>query len=502
MSRDYTLQDLSLGKSAPRDISAARDTVTRYAAAILVTGGALLLQLGLWPYMEALPFVVFFGAVMFSGWQGGWGPGLLSTGMSLVLADYFFLGKPYEFSGQPRELIALAMFMVVCCLLTLLNATVRTSHQRAREHEEWLSTTLKSIGDGVIATDAQGRIVFLNPVAEELTQWRQAQARGRTLTEVFRIIHETSREELESPVAKVIRARRVVGLANSTLLLRRDGSEVAIDDSGAPILDAHGSLRGVVLVFRDVTAKKRREAERMRLLEETRAAVHVRDEFLSVAAHELKTPLTPLQLRLDSLKETAQKTSDGALPAARVIRDTEIAQRQVRKLGALVGSLLDVSRLSTGRLQLHRTNVDLSDLTREIVAQLQLQAQASGCEVQLEAPAPVRGTWDRLRLEQVVTNLLSNAFKYGAGKPVHIQVWAEDGHARLRIRDEGIGIEPGQEERIFGMFERAVSDRHYGGLGLGLYISQQIIHALGGTIRVENQPSRGATFSVELPLTR
>jgi PAS domain S-box-containing protein len=497
--RDDTLQDPSLGKSAPRELRGVRDTVTRYAAAVVVTVGALLLQLVLWPYMEPLPFVLFFGAVMFSGWQGGWGPGLLSTVLSMLLADYFFLGPPYQLSWHLREQLSLAIFLGVCCLLTLLNVSVRTSHQRAREHEEWLSTTMRSIGDGVIATDAQGRIVFLNPVAENLTQWSQSQAQGRTLPEVFRIIHEKSREELENPVAKVIRAGRVVGLANSTLLIRKDGSELPIDDSGAPILDEHGQLRGVVLVFRDVTAKKRREEERLRLLEETRAAVRVRDEFLSVASHELKTPLTPLQLRLASLQEAARKTAHAELPSERVLRDTEIAQRQVRRLGDLVESLLDVSRLSTGRLQFHRTEVDLAEVTREMVSQLQVQAQASGCEVRLEAPAPVRGVWDRLRLEQVVTNLLSNAFKYGAGKPVHVRVWEEDGRAKLSVRDEGIGIEPAQARRIFGMFERAVSDRHYGGLGLGLYIARQIIEALGGTIRVESQLGQGATFFVELP---
>jgi PAS domain S-box-containing protein len=550
--------------------------------------------------------------------------------MSLLASNYFFLGTPYAFSLGIRELTSMALFASMCLLLTLLNVSARKGHQQAREQEKWLSTTMRSIGDGVIATDAQGRIVFLNPVAEELTQWRQSEAQGRELTEVFRIIHEKSREELESPVAKVLRARRVVELANSTLLLRKDGSEVAIDDSGAPILDEHGELRGVVLVFRDVTAKKRaqqalaaqsrvtraiadnatlgllmmdahqrctfmneaaeritgftlaevqalgrplhevvhhtrpdgshfpieecpidralpqrmqeqgeavfvhktgrfypvaftasplledgvpvgtvievrditeekrREEERARLLQETQAAVRVRDEFLSVAAHELKTPLTPLQLRLASLKGAAEKEPGGMLPAARVLRDTEIAQRQVRRLTDLVASLLDVSRLSTGQLQLHSTEVDLSEVTREMLSQLQPQAQAAGCEVHLESNGPVMGVWDRLRLEQVVTNLLSNAFKYGAGKPVHVRVWEEAGQARLRVRDQGIGIAEGHASRIFGMFERAVSDRHYGGLGLGLYISEQLLQALGGTIHVESQPGEGATFCVAL----
>jgi PAS domain S-box-containing protein len=324
------------------------------------------------------------------------------------------------------------MFTLVCAFLTLLNVSLRRGHQLAREHEESLSTTLRSIGDGVIATDAAGRIVFLNPVAEALTQWSQREAQGRPLDEVFRIIGEHAREERESPVAKVLREGRIVGLANSTLLIRKDGTELPIDDSGAPIWDDHGRMRGVVLVFRDVTAKKRREAEHARMLQETKAAVR---------------------------------------------------------------------RLSTGRLQLRLTEVDLTAVVREMISQLQQQAQTAGCEVRLETTAPVKGGWDQLRLDQVVTNLLTNAFKYGAGKPIHLRIWAEAGKATLQVRDEGIGIELAHQGRIFGMFERAVSDRNYGGLGLGLYITRQIVEALGGTIHVDSVPGHGATFTVELRQT-
>jgi signal transduction histidine kinase len=176
----------------------------------------------------------------------------------------------------------------------------------------------------------------------------------------------------------------------------------------------------------------------------------------------------------------------------------KVAQRQVRRLADLVESLLDVSRLSTGRLQLRLGEVDLTAVAREMVSQLQQQAQSAGCEVRLEAVDPVRGIWDQLRLEQVVTNLLTNAFKYGAGQPIHLRVWAEAGKAKLQVRDQGIGIDPMNHRRIFGMFERAVSDRHYGGLGLGLYITRQIVEALGGAIYVDSEPGQGATFTVEL----
>jgi PAS domain S-box-containing protein len=475
-----------------------RHAAFRYGAAVLATALALIAQLLVWPYVQPLPFIVFFGAVMFSGWQGGWGPGLLAIALSALAADYFFLHPQFTFSLSLQDLFALGLFMLVSTFLTALNVSVRKGHQQAREHEEWLSTTLRSIGDGVIATDAAGRIVFLNPVAEALTQWSQREARGRPLNEVFHIIGEHAREERESPVAKVLREGKIVGLANSTLLIRKDGTELPIDDSGAPIWDEHGRIRGVVLVFRDVTGKKHRETERAHLLQETQAAVRVRDEFLSVASHELKTPLTPLQLRLDSLEATASSEPSGVIPAARVIKDVKVAQRQVRRLAELVESLLDVSRLSTGRLQLRLQEMDLTAVAREMVSQLQQQAQSAGCEVRLEVVGPICGMWDPLRLEQVVTNLLTNAFKYGAGTPIHLRVWAEAGKAKLQVRDQGIGIDPVNHRRIFGMFERAVSDRHYGGLGLGLYITRQIVESMGGTIYVDSEPGQGATFTVEL----
>jgi PAS domain S-box-containing protein len=347
--------------------------------------------------------------------------------------------------------------------------------------------------------DSRQHCTFMNGAAERITGFTLAevQALDRPLHDV---VHHTRPDGSHFPISECPIDRALpqrMQEQGEAVFVHKTGRFYPVAFTASPILE-EGVPVGTIIEVRDITEEKRREEERVRLLQETQAAVRVRDEFLSVATHELKTPLTPLQLRLTSLKEAASQEPQGMISAARVIRDTEIAQRQVRRLANLVEGLLDVSRLSTGRLQLHLTDVDLSDVTREMLSQLQLQAQTAGCEVRLEADNPVVGLWDRLRLEQVVTNLLTNAFKYGAGKPVHIRVWEESGRARLRVRDEGIGIEPGQESRIFGMFERAVSERHYGGLGLGLYISEQILQALGGTIRVESQPGQGATFCVEL----
>jgi len=239
--------------------------------------------------------------------------------------------------------------------------------------------------------------------------------------------------------------------------------------------------------------------ESARLFLESQRSVHLRDEFLAVASHELKTPLTPLRLQLQGLRRVVEAQGGEPVPPERILRAVRGCESQVRKLAGLVNDLLDVAKLSQGRLPLHLEAVDLGAVVREVMEQLSAESARAGCEVELVDGAPVVGQWDKLRLEQVVTNLLTNALKYGAGRPIHVRVEWGHGVARLSVRDEGIGIAPEHRGRIFGKFERAVSDRHYGGLGLGLHITQQILSALGGSILVESEVGRGSTFTVELP---
>jgi signal transduction histidine kinase len=239
--------------------------------------------------------------------------------------------------------------------------------------------------------------------------------------------------------------------------------------------------------------------QNVRLLKTAQEAVRLRDDFLSIASHELKTPLTPLSLKLQGLTRVAERVQDPDL-FQRLTRDVEVMRRQVKRLSDLISDLLDVARISGGRLKLQLEPVELSGLVREVASRFEPEAERTGGSLDVLAGEPLVGNWDRLRLEQVVTNLLSNALKYGAGKPVHVHLAPAEGQARLTVWDEGIGIEPDHLARIFEKFERAVSERHYGGLGLGLYITQQIVQALGGTISVRSTPSKGASFTVLLPL--
>ena len=236
--------------------------------------------------------------------------------------------------------------------------------------------------------------------------------------------------------------------------------------------------------------------ENARLYREAQEGIRVREEFLSVASHELRTPIAGLMLSVESLVAARQagRADDPAVMGGLL----DLLARHGRRLARLVNDLLDVSRLQK-RPSLELEEVELGALVREVVSRLAPELALAGCEVSIQAGAPVLGHWDRSRLEQLATNLLANAMKFGTGRPVEISVAAQGDRAKLLIRDHGIGISPGFQPRLFRRFERGVSADHYAGLGLGLYISRQIVEAHRGSIAVESQPGAGATFIVDLP---
>ena len=275
-----------------------------------------------------------------------------------------------------------------------------------------------------------------------------------------------------------------------TVRVTKYGDRIPVSLSVSAIRDDSGRVIGAAKIARDITERKHAEAELERLYRESEAAVQVRDTFISVAGHEFRTPLNALTLQLYNLERTMSDPSHRAA--------VERAVAEVERLSALTGQLLDVARMAAGGFSVDRAPMDLSELAADVVHRMEEGASRVGSRFDLRTPGPVPGDWDRLRLDQVITNLVSNALKFGRGKPIEISVEAEGELARVRVRDYGIGVPAEDQERIFERFERAVSEHSFGGLGLGLWIARQIVQTHGGRIGVENPEGGGAAFFFEL----
>ncbi len=277
------------------------------------------------------------------------------------------------------------------------------------------------------------------------------------------------------------------------------GEEKAVEalKSGAGDFVTKQNLSRLVPALEREIADARVRRERRETLEALRQAIAARDQFLSIASHELKTPLTSLQLQLQSLERLLLT---GAGEDERVAHKLHRVMRATQRMGELVDRLLDVTRINSGALKLMRDEIDLTEVVAEVVSLFAESFKESGSCLDLAARGPVRGCWDRMRVETILTNLVSNAIKYGEGGPIEIRVAAEERMARVSVKDHGIGIAPADQARIFERFERAVPERHYGGFGLGLWVARFVAEAHGGALHVQSAPGSGSVFTLELPI--
>ena len=494
-----------------------------------------------------------------------------------------------------------------------MTADARDNNEKyLRRERETLEVTLKSIGDAVIVTDVTGRVTFLNTVAERITGWSMADARDQPFEKIFRIVNEFSGKPVEHPVAKVLETGGIVGLANHTILITRDGRRIPIDDSGAPVRLENGELIGIVVVFRDVTERKRAElarawlaaivessddaiagktldgivtswnpaasrlfgyepdeivgkpittiipselhaeevgilarlrrgeridhyetvrlakdgrrvdisltispirgeddtiigaskiardiTERKRSESLLREADQRKDEFLATLAHELRNPLAPICAAAELFKHAKRLAPE--LRAA-----TAILERQARQMTHLVDDLLDVSRITSGRIRLHREPVELQELLKTVIETYRHCAQTTRHRIALAASAEsVYVSGDRIRLTQIISNIFHNAVKYTPpGGRIEIALRTEDQHAVVSVRDNGMGIPAEMLDHIFEPF--AQLDRSYerpdAGLGIGLTLTKRLIDLHGGRIEARSAGrGKGTEFLIHLP---
>ncbi len=358
-----------------------------------------------------------------------------------------------------------------------------------RESEDRYRIILESVSDyAIFMLDTRGRIATWNTGAERITGYTETEILGRPLS-VFYPPDAGDGDRAERELQSALRSGR---FDDEAYRVRKDGSRFWASISLTPIFDASGRHRGFAKVTRDLTDRRALEQERLRLAH-AQEALRLRDDFISLASHELRTPLTSLQLQLQALVRRRDELPPWL--SARLDRATRSADR----LSALVESLLDVSRIRTGHLVLELQEFDLCALAAEVVEELRLTAERAGSEVHLHAPDPVVGQWDRLRVGQVLTNLLGNALRYGAGSRVDVEVAAEHDAVVMRVRDHGPGFPESELPRLFDRFERATQTAHHGGLGLGLYVSREVALAHGGEMRASNAAGGGAIVEVRLP---
>lgn len=337
---------------------------------------------------------------------------------------------------------------------------------------------------GAAVTNFKGEVTdandaFLKLIGYSREELLAGQARWDTVTDPAFIEFEMQQGDMARVTGRTIYEKEYI---------RRDGTRV-------PVLLAYSVMGNEAFCFAvDLTEQKRVQSQ-------LQDAIRAREDFLSIASHELKTPLTTLYLQLGMLRRLIPGEQEREIHREKVHRRLDGLEDQLTRLGILVESLLDVTRIRNNRLELSYTRFDLRALTQEVVERLSEEAKRKGSQISLGLGPAVIGAWDKMRIDQVLTNLLLNAVKYGNGSHIEVTLTSQPAHVQIEVKDQGIGISAEDQERVFDRFERAAS-HNYGGLGLGLFITKRFVERHGGKIWLQSGLKKGSTFFVELPRER
>jgi signal transduction histidine kinase len=372
---------------------------------------------------------------------------------------------------------------------------LRREMESGRNQQRWLEAVLAALPTPLALLEpGSGQTLFANRAAQELANGCLIYREARMLHPdvVFSDAEGKGLPDEALPAARASRGEVLAGLPVEWRHGEQHGAALAFSSR---LPQMHGRAETVLLALLDVTALHVTERNLQR-------AVRVRDDFLSMASHELRTPLTSLKVHIQGALRAASRRNEEPLPLSQYVAKLETLEHNVTRLAQLVDSLLDISRINAGRLDFELAEVDLAAVVRDVASRFSEEAARAGCPLVVRTDQRVVGQWDRGRLDQVVTNLLTNALKYGPGAPVELSVRQEESHATLEVCDQGIGIREEDRHRIFERFERAVPHENYSGFGLGLWIVHEIVTGLGGSVTVESAPGKGALFRVQLPWSR
>lgn len=398
-----------------------------------------------------------------------------------------------------------------------------------QEREQWLSSILKAIGDGVIVTDASNHVRFLNSAAELLTGWRQEEALGKASDEIFHTIHKKTQAPLPDPVAEALQSGSIISLPGDALLCSRSGKMIPIADSVAPFHDDSGVITGVVLVFRDITERQQAEERNLAIARsqqlenqmlELQHLNQLKDDFLNTVSHELRTPLTNIKMAIRMLELTLNRrdrlTADNEVGSDTTIRYLQILSDQCERQASLINDLLDLQRLNADAYTLDVTTIHLQSWLSTLVANFQERAlsQQQHLQLSLEPDLPSIRT-DASSLNRILSELLNNAIKY-TPKDERISMTAHflestslaanssstnGSMLHIQVCNSGVEIPASELPRIFDQFYRIPSvDRwRQGGTGLGLTLVQKLLVRLGGSIQVTSSKAQ-TCFAITVPV--
>jgi PAS domain S-box-containing protein len=385
--------------------------------------------------------------------------------------------------------------LTVLLLFLFGTSTRRTMQMRTRaaeqiaEQKDLLQTTISSIGDGVVVTTVDGRVIVLNPVAQALSKWQETAAIGRRVDDVLTFRHKPTDRPLENPVTVALRERRKVALPAQTVMIARDGTETYVEDSCAPIVDSAGHVRGCVMVFRDITVRRRFD-------DELRASDRRKSEFIATLSHELRNPLAAVRSALDAVRNEPERVpaKDGLL---------SLMDRQVRHMVRMIDDLLDVARLSRGALQLRPAVIDVARVVQDAVETVQPMLERRAHPLAIDVPArELYVLADSARLAQVISNLLTNAVKYSPiGSQIAVSAALQGESVVISVRDSGIGLTPESLDAIFDIFVQVepAANEMKEGLGIGLSLARQIITLHHGKIEARSAGiGQGSEFLIKL----
>jgi PAS domain S-box-containing protein len=487
--------------------------IVRYALSLclLIVPAALtpvLLAQGkaLHPIISAL----YILAVAAAGWWGGAIAGILvSFGVVPVFTGVVTHGKaflpPHLDWPAMVVLIAIAVMVsqvatsrrrveeVLVCANEQLEGRVKERTEELEHARNWLETTLASIGDAVIATDSKGKLLFLNGTAQKLTGWKQDEALGRPLADVFVIRNEATDAAAADPVAKVLATGAICGLANHTVLISRDGRRIPIDDSAAPICEGDAGVSGVVLVFRDITERRQSECAADQARQQLEQNNQELQQFAYAASHDLQEPLRNITIYAQLLERRYSEQLDSN--AAGLVHQIMSGAEQ---MNTLLHDLLSYARL-WGTTPKEVEPADLRGCLDAVLSSM--SATIAATEARIEYGDLPRLHMSEVHLQQLLQNIIGNALKYRGPQPPEISIQSErnGGNWVIRIADNGIGIEPRNQQRIFEPFKRLHSNDEYPGTGIGLALCQKVVQRYNGRIWVNSELGKGSTFYFSVP---